>query len=113
MFLYSYVHHRALHVLSPPFPTRRASDLCDRLHLVDGILRPLHPVAVLLECADGPGAVLAEQQIVRWKLRHRVRRSEEHTTELKSLMRISYAVFCLKQKRWRYTQLRTHGRDNG
>src|SRR3546814_941656 len=25
-------------------------------------------------------------------------RSEEHTTELKSLMRISYAVFCLKKK---------------
>src|SRR3546814_7534580 len=27
-----------------------------------------------------------------------VRRSEEHTSELQSLMRISYAVFCLKQK---------------
>src|SRR3546814_6094024 len=26
------------------------------------------------------------------------RRSEEHTSELKSLMRISYAVFCLKKK---------------
>src|SRR3546814_1446559 len=30
--------------------------------------------------------------------RHR-RRSEEHTSELQSLMRISYAVFCLKKKR--------------
>src|SRR3546814_6785184 len=29
---------------------------------------------------------------------HRVRRSEEHTSELQSLMRISYAVFCLTQK---------------
>src|SRR3546814_9529790 len=29
-------------------------------------------------------------------LRHR--RSEEHTSELQSLMRISYAVFCLKKK---------------
>src|SRR3546814_5583831 len=28
-----------------------------------------------------------------------VPRSEEHTSELKSLMRISYAVFCLKTKR--------------
>src|SRR3546814_2498142 len=27
-----------------------------------------------------------------------IRRSEEHTSELKSLMRISYAVFCLKKK---------------
>src|SRR3546814_1027885 len=29
----------------------------------------------------------------------RVARSEEHTSELQSLMRISYAVFCLKKKR--------------
>src|SRR3546814_5841283 len=28
--------------------------------------------------------------------RQRLRRSEEHTSELQSLMRISYAVFCLK-----------------
>src|SRR3546814_6829997 len=29
-------------------------------------------------------------------------RSEEHTSELQSLMRISYAVFCLKQKRTKH-----------
>src|SRR3546814_2896599 len=29
-------------------------------------------------------------------------RSEEHTSELQSLMRISYAVFCLKKKNKRY-----------
>src|SRR3546814_7881254 len=29
---------------------------------------------------------------------HRASRSEEHTSELQSLMRISYAVFCLKKK---------------
>src|SRR3546814_10192752 len=29
---------------------------------------------------------------------HRLGRSEEHTSELQSLMRISYAVFCLKKK---------------
>src|SRR3546814_5203642 len=34
-------------------------------------------------------------------------RSEEHTSELQSLMRISYAVFCLKKKKtcYKYTQL--------
>src|SRR3546814_4254458 len=32
-------------------------------------------------------------------------RSEEHTSELQSLMRISYAVFCLKKKK--HTQLYT------
>src|SRR3546814_3246944 len=31
--------------------------------------------------------------------RQRRRRSEEHTSELQSLMRISYAVFCLKKKK--------------
>src|SRR3546814_6899570 len=30
-------------------------------------------------------------------------RSEEHTSELQSLMRISYAVFCLKKKKTQYT----------
>src|SRR3546814_1938029 len=31
------------------------------------------------------------------------RRSEEHTSELQSLMRISYAVFCLKKKKYEQT----------
>src|SRR3546814_7130542 len=31
--------------------------------------------------------------------RHADERSEEHTSELQSLMRISYAVFCLKKKK--------------
>src|SRR3546814_1575371 len=46
--------------------------------------------------ADGGHAVqigaLAAQEIL-------VARSEEHTSELQSLMRISYAVFCLKKKK--------------
>src|SRR3546814_1944750 len=33
-------------------------------------------------------------------------RSEEHTSELQSLMRISYAVFCLKKKKLADTQQR-------
>src|SRR3546814_8578656 len=32
-------------------------------------------------------------------------RSEEHTSELQSLMRISSAVFCLKKRRNKYTEL--------
>src|SRR3546814_10290416 len=32
-------------------------------------------------------------------------RSEEHTSELQSLMRISYAVFCLKKKKHKITPL--------
>src|SRR3546814_1934083 len=37
-------------------------------------------------------------QPLRTSLLDLIRRSEEHTSELQSLMRISYAVFCLKQK---------------
>src|SRR3546814_4416283 len=37
-------------------------------------------------------AVAAGEQVLRL-------RSEEHTSELQSLMRISYAVFCLKKKK--------------
>src|SRR3546814_5315170 len=35
-----------------------------------------------------------------------VHRSEEHTSELQSLMRISYAVFCLKKKTKKYNNSR-------
>src|SRR3546814_10348716 len=35
-------------------------------------------------------------------LQHNAFRSEEHTSELQSLMRISYAVFCLKKKNTAY-----------
>src|SRR3546814_10865061 len=35
-------------------------------------------------------------------------RSEEHTSELQSLMRISYAVFCLKKKKKHHTQRHSH-----
>src|SRR3546814_15962711 len=41
----------------------------------------------------------------RWRARQvstSIRRSEEHTSELQSLMRISYAVFCLKKKKTKY-----------
>src|SRR3546814_19501283 len=42
---------------------------------------------------------LAQQEV----LVLRTHRSEEHTSELQSLMRISYAVFCLKKKKKRHT----------
>src|SRR3546814_7633154 len=39
--------------------------------------------------------------------RRQARRSEEHTSELQSLMRTSYAVFCLKKKK-----NKTHSQNN-
>src|SRR3546814_7838279 len=41
-------------------------------------------------------ALIAQQEDGR---HYPVTRSEEHTSELQSLMRISYAVFCLKKKK--------------
>src|SRR3546814_3672514 len=38
-------------------------------------------------------------EVARWEAFHDRYRSEEHTSELQSLMRISYAVFCLKKKK--------------
>src|SRR3546814_9278971 len=37
-----------------------------------------------------------------------LRRSEEHTSELQSLMRISYAVFCLKKNKHAQTRQQIH-----
>src|SRR3546814_8209455 len=55
------------------------------------------PVGVQLG-GDGPADHVARLQLVDEALAGRVARSEEHTSELQSLMRISYAVFCLKKK---------------
>src|SRR3546814_4857670 len=43
-------------------------------------------------------------QLLKRKVSGNARRSEEHTSELQSLMRSSYAVFCLKKK----TQIETY-----
>src|SRR3546814_7397162 len=46
-------------------------------------------------CGQGPSD---HPDLARWLLDEGIERSEEHTSELQSLMRISYAVFCLKKK---------------
>src|SRR3546814_8205337 len=66
---------------SRPRPVRR--DQCHDLIAVDDLSFFIHnnqPVGVPIECDANV-------------------RSEEHTSELQSLMRISYAVFCLKKKK--------------
>src|SRR3546814_8247302 len=52
----------------------------------------------------------ADRAVQRAARDRRARRSEEHTSELQSLMRISYAVFCLKQSnrtKSEHTQIRS------
>src|SRR3546814_9179602 len=62
-------------------------------------------------CAQGldrrdllPGELRPGRRRVGWR---KARRSEEHTSELQSLMRISYAVFCLKKKKKQATNANT------
>src|SRR3546814_3326437 len=100
--------HRELHVLTHSVPTRRSSDLpnrdlpepgrdcplCPRLVSFRHHQRAAHPDwhnAPVLDFGD-PDAWLAIVGLAPG-------RSEEHTSELQSLMRISYAVFCLKKKK--------------
>src|SRR3546814_6336003 len=45
--------------------------------------------------------VVEQRRLIRAGAALIVARSEEHTSELQSLMRISYAVFCLKKKKQR------------
>src|SRR3546814_7132903 len=58
------------------------------------VLHPPHPAPG----AASPGAAADHGRVPRLGDARRPARSEEHTSELQSLMRISYAVFCLKKK---------------
>src|SRR3546814_8407060 len=71
----------------------------DRLYRV----RPDHRRFAALGSADSggaPGDGQDQSGLEYRRIRHAQNaRSEEHTSELQSLMRISYAVFCLKKKK--------------
>src|SRR3546814_5671647 len=68
----------------------------------------VHKQVQRLRCSSMPTAAQSEKAkglLMRMRANvtsgnsSRIRRSEEHTSELQSLMRISYAVFCLKKKK--------------
>src|SRR3546814_4142822 len=86
-------------------------DVADRLHLLQdhrlGLGVPVDRARRLLPLCHPLEAVY--HHAGRGCHRHagavpRSFRSEEHTSELQSLMRISYAVFCLKKKKMSKTQ---------
>src|SRR3546814_1111442 len=77
------------------------------------LIMPLAPVArrLVAEPVDGARHVAGPGLDVVTG----TERSEEHTSELQSLMRISYAVFCLKKKKKKnkvYRQYRTKNKIN-
>src|SRR3546814_8250529 len=57
-----------------------------------------HEVRIDVEAGRGLFAILAGLVLELCHAVQPANRSEEHTSELQSLMRISYAVFCLKKK---------------
>src|SRR3546814_20278036 len=102
-FFKGYGDHRDLPVLTHSFPTRRSSDL-----------RPCRTGSVRSTAhARAHHGADSHVQTGPAPRRHRradrrrgfpwpsmtAWRSEEHTSELQSLMSISYAVFCLKNKK--------------
>src|SRR3546814_6644751 len=105
---YCYGDHRVLHVLTHSFPTRRSSDLGNTalnakvLRLILALV-PLGAfvLAIAILVAAGPGIVGLGFGLVGLVALAVAVRSEEHTSELQSLMRISYAVFCLNKKKIR------------
>src|SRR3546814_2062144 len=62
---------------------------------VDGVMRE----AARLPGRIAPLLVSRVKVMARLDIAEKRVRSEEHTSELQSLMRISYAVFCLKKKK--------------
>src|SRR3546814_3431840 len=70
-------------------------------HICNEVARGLQDMAIHHCLALGFGVLTTEnrdQAVARAWVDRGNKRSEEHTSELQSLMRISYAVFCLKKK---------------
>src|SRR3546814_7985134 len=101
-FFEVYCDHRDRHVLTHSCPTRRSSDLACA---TDGSRRRSIPSSARRRATRGQLPRFfsgGERRFRQSRKRLRMRagnRSEEHTSELQSLMRISYAVFCLKKKK--------------
>src|SRR3546814_10107288 len=87
------------------------------MHVIAGLVILIREIAVsgLREFLGGLQVSIPVSKLAKWKTTFQficlgalilggampwwnVTRSEEHTSELQSLMRISYAVFCLKKK---------------
>src|SRR3546814_10631511 len=67
-----------------------------RIVVTHGHLDHIGLAGPLVRCRDVPFLITRDEWLTATLRKHE--RSEEHTSELQSLMRISYAVFCLKKK---------------
>src|SRR3546814_9632759 len=91
------MHHPAIRHVAIAFDQPAADQAVD-----DGGYRCLAEIDLAGDPRRGHFAVVADgaqyQNLWRGQAGFALERSEEHTSELQSLMRISYAVFCLKKK---------------
>src|SRR3546814_3456030 len=99
----------AINPVSPELIARTGAGVAAGL-----VLSPLAAVIAFIDPGDadaaacGPVLQGARATAQRTKMGEaRKDRSEEHTSELQSLMRISYAVFCLKKKKKQNQEMET------
>src|SRR3546814_1324539 len=112
-FCEGYGDHRDLHVLTHSFPTRRSSDLSlsgrAMRRALTSMTRSTPSAVTRLRWKSHSSRSRAITSPGRRRVSSSFHRSEEHTSELQSLMRISYAVFCLKKKNnIQHTQSHSH-----
>src|SRR3546814_9825137 len=92
------------HTLFPYTPLFRAAYCLAR----DQPLIPIHVLLGICRCGTSPRERRLDRDQTGTQLpgvdrKQRLSRSEEHTSELQSLMRISSAVFCLKKNNTQHT----------
>src|SRR3546814_1763020 len=90
--IYTYCHTLSLHDALPISARRGTTSSRPRPSPRPARSSPARPSIRRCTASAGTSRVVLR---CRW----RTGRSEEHTSELQSLMRISYAVFCLKKKK--------------
>src|SRR3546814_3144817 len=84
------------------FRSMRVGEHRQRIHRAKGrftlLITPEQDIAIGGQICEQRALFVVERKIANAQRQQQCRRSEEHTSELQSLMRISYAVFCLKKK---------------
>src|SRR3546814_7602588 len=94
------------------WPSGTLDSMRQRQAVVDG------PAQTFRDCGSAGVIARIGQTIGAWEMQKSIspslrfggfvqscpNRSEEHTSELQSLMRISYAVFCLQKQQIKYTK---------
>src|SRR3546814_8164668 len=93
--------------LFPPLPPLADQCAVRHEHVVEeNLVEIVMPRHVDDRADRDAGRIEVDQQLAEPRIT--LARSEEHTSELQSLMRISYAVFCLKKKKTTTTPNNIH-----